>query len=318
MTNPKIAYYKMAKSIPSRSSQEIPMSWKKEGIAQSLASIGSKGKFVIPDMPDIVIDLEREIHSRYPNIKNIIEIISSNTVIAGEILNTVKTPVYLRHVNGAIEIKNIAHVINLIGMKRTYELALAAAIKSFPQKSTLFRSIIDFSADVAIACAEIAGYVHGVEIEDAYLFGLFKEGGAIGLAATLDHQYEKHWESLMTFPETGIQLEYQALNARHDYLGVAVARHWGFGKSEGDVEILYAIQEHHNHEQVASFANERARLLVAIGLLADALVSEIVAERYMATEALTVKEKAVDVLMLPDDIVSLIRKNISSALISKS
>lgn len=317
VNNPKISSSKIAKTVPSKGACDIPMQWKKEGIANSLMAVGGKGKFLVPDMPDVVIQLEKEVHSRYPNIRNVVDIISSNTVIAGEILNIVKTPAYTRHVHGAIEIKSITHVVNLIGLKRTFELALAAAIKSFPQKSTLFRSIIDFSADVALGCAEIAGYVYGVEIEDAYLFGLFKEGGAIGLAATLDEAYEKSWERIMSFPETGVDLEFDTINARHDYLGVAAARQWGFGKTEVELEMLYAIQEHHNHEEMHRFANERARLLVAIGLLADALVCEINAENYLANEAISVKEKAIDVLMLSDNIVSLIRSNLISALVTK-
>lgn len=295
----------------------LPMQWNKEGIASSLIAVGGKNKFIIPDMPDVVIQLEKEIRSRYPNTRNVVDIIASNTVIAGEILNIVKTPAYTKNVNGAIEIKTIAHVINLIGLKRTYELALAAAIKSFPQKSTLFRSIIDFSADVALGCAEIAGYVHGVEIEDAYLFGLFKEGGAIALAATLDSAYEKSWERLLSFPEAGIDLEFKSLSARHDYLGVVTARQWGFGKSEAELEMLYAIQEHHNHAEMHLFANERARLLVAIGLLADALVCEINAENYLSNESIAIKNRAQDVLCLSDETVAVIRKDLLSAIVTK-
>lgn len=141
-TNPKIASSKVAKVMPSKNVGDIPMQWNKEGIANSLMAIGGKGNFLVPDMPDVVIELEKEVHSRYPNTKKVVEIISTNTVIAGEILNIVKTPTYLRHVHGAIEIKSISHVVNLIGLKRTFELALAAAIKSFPQKSTLFRNFI--------------------------------------------------------------------------------------------------------------------------------------------------------------------------------
>lgn len=295
----------------------LPMQWNKEGIASSLIAVGGKNKFIIPDMPDVVIQLEKEIRSRYPNTRNVVDIIASNTVIAGEILNIVKTPAYTKNVNGAIEIKTIAHVINLIGLKRTYELALAAAIKSFPQKSTLFRSIIDFSADVALGCAEIAGYVHGVEIEDAYLFGLFKEGGAIALATTLDSAYEKPWERLLSFPEAGIDLEFKSLSARHDYLGVVTARQWGFGKNDSELELLYAIQEHHNHAEMHLFANERARLLVAIGLLADALVCEINAENYLSNESIAVKNKAQDVLCLSDETVAVIRKDLLSAIVTK-
>lgn len=318
MPKPNYGRHKLAKAVPTSGIGDIPMLWQKKGITDSLIALGGRGKFIIPDMPDVVIQLEKEVHSRYPNTKNVVDIISSNTVIAGEILNIVKSPTYLRHMKGAIEIKSIYHVVSLIGLKRTFELSLAAAIRSFPQKSSLFRSIIDFSADVATACAEIAGFVHGIEVEDAYLFGLFKEGGAICLAATLDRDYENHWEKIISFPGSGVIMEKTSIGARHDYLGVVVARQWGFGLAEGETEMLYAIQEHHNYEEMHRFSSEKAKLLVAIGLLADSFVCEINAENYVSNEVKTIRDRAVDVLCLREDILALIRSNINSSLISKA
>lgn len=294
----------------------IPL--RKEAIIQSLTHVGGAGAFKVPDMPDVVILLEKEANSRYPNARKFAEIIESNNVITGEILSIVKSPTFLRHLTASVDIKTIGHVINLVGIQKTYRLAVAAAIRAIPAQSSLFRSIIDHSFDVAVACAEIAGYVQGVDISDAYLFGLFRDAGAIGVANALQQKYDRYWYHLLSFPASGPQLEAQELKIRHDYLGVVAARQWGFGSGEGEGDMLLAIQEHHNCEQVAHFSNERVRLLVAIGLLAEVMVGEINAENYQATEVEQVRQTALDVLYLSDDIKSLIRMNLLSMLIAKT
>ena len=182
----------------------IPL--RKEAIMQSLKHVGGASAFKVPDMPDVIMLLEREANSRYPNARKFVDIIESNNVITGEILSIVKSPTFLRHMTATVEIKTINHVISLIGIQKTYRLAIAAAIRSIPAQSMLFRSIIDHSFDVAVACAEIAGYVQGIDISDAYLFGLFRDAGAIGVANSLQQQYDRYWYHLLSFPASGVLL----------------------------------------------------------------------------------------------------------------
>jgi HD-like signal output (HDOD) protein len=306
----------LAHANHSASMISIPL--RKEAIMQSLKHVGGAGAFKVPDMPDVIILLEREASSRYPNARKFAEIIESNNVITGEILSIVKSPTFLRHITATVEVKTIHHVINLIGIQKTYRLAIAAAIRSIPAQSTLFRSIIDYSFDVAVACAEIAGYVQGIDISDAYLFGLFRDAGAIGVANSLQQKYDRYWYHLLSFPATGVQREESELKVRHDYLGVVAARQWGFGSGAGEGDMLIAIQEHHNCQQVGHFSNERVRLLVAIGLLAEVMVGEINAESYQATEVEVVRNTALAVLCLSDEVKSLIRMNLLSILIDRT
>lgn len=198
-----------AHSVHAPSMVSVPL--RKEAIMQSLKHVGGASAFKVPDMPDVIILLEREANSRYPNARKFAEIIESNNVITGEILSIVKSPTFLRHMTATVEIKTIHHVINLIGIQKTYRLAVAAAIRAIPAQSTLFRSIIDHSFDIAVACAEIAGYVQGIDISDAYLFGLFRDAGAIGVANSLQQKYERYWHHLLSFPASGPLLEEQEL-----------------------------------------------------------------------------------------------------------
>lgn len=292
----------------------VNLTLRKEAILTSLTNIGGTKAFKVPDMPDIIALLEKEVHSRYPNVKKVAEIIESNNVIMGEILNIVKSSTFLRHLKVNIEVKTISHVINLIGIQKTYQLAMAAAIRSIPSDSDLFRSIINHSFEVATACAEVAGYVQGVDINDAYLFGLFRDAGAIGIANRYKNRYEKCWYRLLSFPANGVELEEKEFKIRHDYLGVVAARQWGFGNAAGEGELLIAIQEHHNHKQLKHIPNERIRLLIAIGMLAEIMVGEINGENYQSSEANEIRDIAIDVLYLSKEATIMIRQNLLSVL----
>lgn len=296
--------------------QEVKVVTRIDEIKTSFLAAGGKKLLDIPDMPDVIVELQREVRQRYPNSNNCVRIIESNTVIAGELLATVKSPAFLRHMARAVEVKTIENVVNLIGLPQTFRLAQAAAIKNIPMQSPLFRNVIDHSSDIAMACAEIAGYVHGVEMDEAYMFGLFRDAGAIGMAVAFNSVYDEHWDRMKSFPKSAMEKEWNHLGARHDHLGVMIARKWGFGDTPGDGEIMLAIQEHHNYEQVKYFSNEKVRLLVATGLLAESIVNEINAETYIATESDVVKDVAVDTLFIDQKLLSTIRKHIVSNLVS--
>lgn len=295
---------------------DIPL--RKEEIMLSLASIGGASAFKVPDMPDVVIQLEKELRSRYPNVKKFASIIESNNIVMGEILGVVRSPTFLRHLKASVDIKTISHVINLIGVDKTYRLAIAAAIKSIPAGSPLFRTIIDHSAQIATACAEIAGFTHEINISDAYLFGLFRDSGAIGAANSLNDDYASYWQHLLSFPASGTELEADELNIRHDYLGVVATRKWGFGNGQGEGDMLIAIQEHHNYAQLAQFKNHRVRMLIAIGLLAEAIVGEIKGEYYQSGEVDLIRQTALSILGLNDDVRALIMSHLRPALMQRT
>jgi HD-like signal output (HDOD) protein len=293
---------------------ETPL--RKHAIVESVMAMGGKSKFKVPDMPDVVIRLEKELRSHAASVRSFTEIIESNTVIAGELLSIIKSPLYQKRMREeADEITTVHHVVKFLGLKKTFELTMSAAIRCMPQHSDLFRSIIDHSADVAVACAEIATHVHNISMEEAFLFGLFRNGGAIGMSIVLEDRYIAPWHKTLSMPITGLIEEYKTFGARHDYLGVIAARQWGFGETHDEQDIIIAIQEHHNHEEVMHFKNERVRLLVAIGMLAENIVNGINGEVFASEEANSIKNIALEVLCLPDEAVSEIRSNSLSKLI---
>lgn len=278
---------------------------------QALQKIG--GSLLLPDMPKEIIAIEHEMRSQHPNMKRIVQLIEINPSISGEILSTVSKPAFQRQLVRKIEIHSLTQCIGLIGISRTYELALAAAMRQMATDNELVTKLLDHAAKTAYACAEIAGYLppHDPRItqENAYLFGLYLHGGMLTLAARYPGNYGKLFEQSLSLPETAHQFELTKI-ASHALLGVLTAQKWGLNPSNRqDSDLLLAIAYHH-HPQLNCIMQERVRLLIGVGLLAQSMVSEIAATAYQSQELLDQSKKASTMLGLSDEALSNIRRNL--------
>jgi len=281
--------------------------------AQALQKIG--GDLLLPDMPKEIIAIELEMHQSHSNLNKIIQLIETNPAISGEIIGTVSQPTFQRQLVRTIEIHNLTQCIALIGITRTYQLALAVAIKQMATDNELTEKILDHAAKTAYACAEIAGYLppHDPRIsqETAYLFGLYLHGGMLSLAARYPKNYLKVFDQSLSLPEKAHQFELEKA-ACHATLGVLTGQKWGLNpKDHHDLDLLLAIN-HHHHPQAACISQLRVRLLIGVGLLAQSMVSELASGAYQSQEILDQSKRATEMLGLSDEALSNIRRNLNS------
>lgn len=282
-------------------------------LSAALTRIG--GQLLLPDMPKEIIALEHEIGKAHPNLSHIAQLIDSNPAISGEILGTVSSPAFQRQLARPVVVHSLTQCIALIGLTRTYELAMAAAIRQMASDEGLVHDILAHAAKTAYACAEIAGYLppHDPHIsqEHAYLFGLFLHGGMLPLAARYPNQYAKVFEQSLTLPDSAHTLE-QEKAASHALLGVLTAQRWGLNAADpAEHDLLLAIAWHH-HPQAACIQQTRVRLLIGTGLLAQALVSEIGMGVFQSQELREQRLMANRLLGLPDETLANIRLNLAS------
>jgi HD-like signal output (HDOD) protein len=291
----------------------IQLSLDPNATQQALQKIG--GNLLLPDMPKEIIAIELEMHQTNPNLNRIIQLIETNPAISGEIIGTVSQPTFQRQLVRNIEIHNLTQCVALIGISRTYQLALAVAIKQMATDDELTEKILDHAAKTAYACAEIAGYLppHDPRIsqESAYLFGLYLHGGMLSLAARYPNNYRKVFEQSLTLPEKAHQFELEKA-ACHATLGVLTGQKWGLDpRNPHDLDLLLAIAHHHN-PQAACISQLRVRLLIGVGLLAQSMVSELASSAYQSQEILDQSKRATDMLGLSDEALSNIRRNLNS------
>jgi putative nucleotidyltransferase with HDIG domain len=242
----------------------------------------------IPDMPEEVIALDKEISSRYPNTGKMVEIISGNTMLAAELLKIANSP----SMRPRQPIKSIAQAVSLLGVKNLKNMLISAALRQIFGTPITLREMMDHSADVALCAAELANHVHGIDPDEAYMCALFHNCGAILLTVKNQDVYRKLFISSHTQPLTTITKEESLFNTNHMVTGLLLAKKWQL-----DEDIIQAIYQHHI-EKCDSIENERARLLVALLKVANGIVAEISLGTYIGSEMKNYMEDGINTLLL--------------------
>jgi len=251
----------------------------------------------IPDMPEEIIALDKEISSRYPNTGTMVDIISSNTMLAAELLKIANTPA----MRPRQPIKSITQAVGLLGTKNLKNMLISAALKQIFGTPPSVRDIMDHSADVAFCAAELANNVYGIEADEAYACAIFHNCGAILLTIKNEEAYKQIFFESHTLPLTSVVREEEIFNTCHPATGLLLAKKWQL-----DDAMVHAIYNHHT-AVCDLITNERVRLLVALLKVANGIVAEISLGAYIGKEMQDYMDDGIKTLQLTTEHLRLAR-----------
>lgn len=275
-----------------------------------------QGKLTLPALPESIALITQEMQQAHPNIQTIVHIIQEDPMLSGKLLHTLRQPAFQQNLKRPIEITSIAQCVNLIGLECTYQMAIASAMTQLTSSNQLIKHLINYAGKTAYACAEISGYLppqqHPLTQQKAYLFGLYIHGGYLALANQAMSATAKLFEQGLSLPETAYRLEQQQQRITHEPLSVLVAMQWGIQPQQLTDRHFLAAIAHHHHPRYGCIRPAEIRLLIATGLLAQTMVSEIAYRAYQSEELLAQAQTASRVIGLSDEALSNIRKNLSS------
>jgi HD-like signal output (HDOD) protein len=256
----------------------------------------------IPDMPEEIIALDKEISARYPNTGTMVEIISSNTMLAAELLKIANSPA----LRPRQPIKSISQAVGLLGTTNLKNMLISAALKQIFGTPASVREIMDHSADVAFCAAELANYVYGIEPDEAYACGIFHNCGAILLTIKNEAVYSQLFFESHSLPLTTIEKEEAAFNTSHPATGLLLAKKWQL-----DDRMVKAIYTHHT-KACDAINDEHVRLLVALLKVANGIVAEISLGAYIGKEMQDYMNDGIDTLKLMPEHLRQVRVDLQS------
>lgn len=251
----------------------------------------------IPDLPEEVIALNKEVSSRYPNTQTMVAIISKNAILAADVLKIANSPAMRPNQ----VIKTIPQAVAILGTVNLKNMVLASALKQAFGMNGAIREIMDNSADVAFCMAELANSVQGVSTDEAYLCGLFHNCGAFLLSCKEPQSYSDLFFKSYSLPRTIIEKEEALFKTNHAIVGLLMAKKWQLSP-----EITQAIYDHHN-ASCQSISNEKVRLLVALIKTANGIVSETSMGSYIGAEMKEQFQDGKDTLMLDEKDIKSVR-----------
>jgi len=183
---------------------------------------------------------------------------------------------------------------------------LAAALKNiFNTREVL--EIIEHSKDVAFCCAELSEYVDGVSRDEAYLIGLFHNGGALLLATKEPETYPKFFSLTNSSPISGVHKEIEKYGTSHMDIGILLGQRWKL-----PVEMLNVIMHHHTERN--DMGQEKIRGMMAMVKISNMIVNEISLGSYITEEAKSYLKNTQQELLLDPETINQIRRILISSL----
>ncbi|MBN2866977.1 MAG: HDOD domain-containing protein [Thiotrichales bacterium] len=256
----------------------------------------------IPELPDEILELDKEINSKFANISNVADIIEKNTTLSGELMKIVNSPI----MKLKVPCRSIREAVGALGLDNVYNLLVAAALQNLFGQKGLIKDIMDHSVDVAFCMADIAEWVEGVSRDEAYMFGLFHNSGALLLASKNEKKYATLFSNSMSRPISIIAAEETAFASNHTMVGVLMGKKWKL-----PIDMIQAIMFHHTPE-CSRIKNDKVRALVAMIKVANSIIAEISLGAYRGEEMKNYEQDGLEELMIPYEVVAEIRTAVMS------
>jgi len=251
----------------------------------------------IPVMPGQVFRLQDELKSRFVNSVTVADIIEQDTIIAGEVLKLINSPIMKMKVH----VRSIREAVNMLGLDNIRNLVVSSVISRVFGSDPACKEIIEHSVDVAFCMAELSEWVDGVSRDEAYMMGLFHNGGGLLLATKDPENYPRFLNYAHSMPISLLEKENKRYGSDHTMVGVLLAKKWQL-----PVDMISAIMLHHE-PKCAVIKNDKVRAYVALIKVSNAIVSEISLGAYRGQEMRDYEKDGEQELMIPHEMVKRVR-----------
>ena len=172
----------------------------KEELEQAFAFM--KGR-AIPKMPEVVLDLQKEIAKHEPNLAKVGEILAKDMALSGLVLKTVNSA------NFGLQRKigSIPHAAMLLGLNTLKDAVLISALKAALGEQSEFQALVwRISQGNALGARALAFDIEGISIDSAYLAGLFHDVGAL-IMEKIHPDYPKFYRQGLIYPVSALKEE---------------------------------------------------------------------------------------------------------------
>ena len=136
----------------------------------------------VPAVPDVVLNLNKELKQENPRTERIISLISRDQALTGALLKMVNSTGF----GLGEKVDSIAQATVMLGLKQLRNLVASSALQSaFQVQTQAARDIWKHSLEIATIAVRIANTVDGIDPDAAYLAALLHDSGAMLLAEKL-------------------------------------------------------------------------------------------------------------------------------------
>lgn len=245
----------------------------------------------IPQIPDIVLDLQRELATPDPDVRVICALVEKDIAIAGQLLKTINSPAF----GARSSVGSVRQAVAILGVQRLATLVTAEAVtRLLANLDGAVQVIMESLMEEARATAAVARAAKVIGEDEAYLFGIMHDVGCLIFGAS-SPDYGTEWIlRAHASPRSLLEYERTALGVDHPTLAFLLARLWHLPE-----HLALAAYHHHDLGYIEG-EDQKVRSLIAILKLAHYLVAlahgahetaEVVALRDDAWQELEISEQ---------------------------
>ncbi len=190
--------------------------------------------------------------------KEIESVIASDPSLSVKVLRLANSPLFCP----SRDVNSIVHAVSLLGRRKVKSIALSAAAADMLSAGDgaieQRRALWNHSVGCAAVASCLAKRVGGVQVDDAFLAGIFHDVGKLLFLDVIPNEYELLAKSCRD--SKLIEEEQFFLGTTHEEIGASAANLWGL-----PVEILAAVGWHHRanespfdhaHASIVAMAND--------------------------------------------------------------
>jgi HD-like signal output (HDOD) protein len=196
----------------------------------------------LPPMPHVAAKTIQLLKDPSTNAKDLQKIITSDSVLAANILKISNSALYGR----SREITTISQAIVVLGFTTLRNIIISATTSAiYKRKGQTFglkeKILWEHSICCSIAALIIAKLIKYHNPEEALIGGLLHDIGTIVLDGSLGHEYNEILKEAFNSDNSLINLEIEHLGYGHHQVGYMVIKNWNFAETLQD-----AVCNHHH------------------------------------------------------------------------
>ncbi len=260
------------------------------------------GQLVLPAMPHIVRDLQKEMDGAEPSVFKVAAVIEQDVSMAVKLIATANSPLY----RGVEKVHSVYAAISRLGLKEVQEIVTAIANKSlYETKHRQLKQLLDklwlhslASAHAAKCFSEKLRLADG---ENAFMGGLIHDIGSVLLLKSLE-DIISHDTPLDTSELIG------SVHEVHTSFGALLLENWSFNQEFVDICKLHEWQR---------FPSETASTILIVNL-ADHLAHTLDYGFFPREPQDTMSLHSAQVLKLDTETLTAVREEVSNIMASSN
>jgi HD-like signal output (HDOD) protein len=220
----------------------------------------------LPAISTVLIKIRDELQQSTPNIKTISDLVKGDAALYGHLIKIVNSPFF----NLEAEVTSVQQAIVILGLNKFTKLVESSSLVSAVGNiEPLMSSYWEEGKVMALCSAGIAKHIVGIDMETAYMAGLFCTIGGLYLARKHIDYLEKVSDLSTTNPYSSVDFENQYFRTNHSDISYLMAKFW----HAPDI-ICDAIYHHHN-PNLPNISDKSIRTYAAILALSSHLVERV-------------------------------------------